>query len=46
MAKEIIWTKRALQKFNKIISYLEEEWNESVTKDFVQKSYRVIEFII
>ena len=42
MAKEIIWTKRALCKFNKIISYLEKEWNESVAKDFVQKTYKIL----
>jgi plasmid stabilization system protein ParE len=32
MAKEIVWTKRANGKFNKIIGYLESEWGENVTK--------------
>jgi plasmid stabilization system protein ParE len=45
MAKEIIWTKRANQKFNKIISYLEEEWNESVTQNFVQTTYKILELL-
>jgi addiction module RelE/StbE family toxin len=46
MAKEIIWTKRAVKKFNKIISYLEEDWNESVTENFVQATYHKIELLI
>lgn len=45
MAKEIIWTKRANQKFNNIISYLEEEWSESVTEDFVRTTYNKIELL-
>lgn len=45
MVREIIWTKRANAKFNKIISYLEEEWGEQVTRNFVRKTYDIIELI-
>ena len=45
MAKEIIWTKRAYSKFNKIIDYIEEEWGEAVTANFVQKSFDIIELL-
>jgi plasmid stabilization system protein ParE len=36
MAKKIIWTKRATDKFNKIIDYLEQEWGPNVTQSFVR----------
>lgn len=45
MVKEIIWTKRANNKFNKIIDYLEREWGENVTRNFVKKTYDIIELI-
>ncbi len=45
MVKRIIWTKKANNRFNKIIDYLESEWGENVTRSFVQRSYEVIELI-
>lgn len=45
MAKEIVWTKRALSKFNKIIDYLESEWGENTTSRFVKRTYDIIELI-
>jgi plasmid stabilization system protein ParE len=39
MALEIHWSKRADQKFDKIIQYLENEWGEKVTTTFVNKVY-------
>jgi len=45
MAKKIIWTKRANNKFNKIIDYLEREWGVRVTQHFVKKTYDIIELI-
>ncbi len=42
MALTIYWSKRADQKFDKIIEYLNEEWGEKVTKDFVGKVYDFI----
>ena len=45
MALEIQWSKRADQKFDKIIQYLLVEWNERVTKSFVKKVYNLIELL-
>ena len=45
MAKKIVWTKRAITKFNNIIKYLEEDWGEGVTENFVRKTYDIIELI-
>lgn len=36
MALEIKWSKRADQKFDKIIDYLSTEWGPHTTKNFVQ----------
>ena len=45
MAKKIIWTKRANKRFDKIIDYLQEEWGERVTENFVVRNYDVIELL-
>ncbi len=45
MVKEIIWTKRAINKFNGIMDYLEAEWGEGVTRNFVVRTYEVIDLI-
>ncbi len=45
MVRKIVWTKRAISKFNNIITYLEEEWGEQVTEIFVRKTYDIIELI-
>ena len=45
MVREIIWTKRANHNFNRIITYLEEEWGEKVTVAFVKKTYLIIDMI-
>ena len=42
MALEIRWSKRADKKFDKIIEYLLEEWNEQVTEAFVKKVYELV----
>jgi len=45
MALEIQWSKRADKKFDLIIGYLLVEWNERVTKSFVQKVYDLIDVL-
>jgi len=45
MAKKIVWTKRANTKFNKIIAYLEQQWGQNVTQNFVIKTYDIIDLI-
>jgi plasmid stabilization system protein ParE len=45
MAREIVWTKRANNKFNKILEYLELEWGSQVTKNFVIRTYTILDLI-
>ena len=45
MAKTIVWNNRASIQFNAIIEYLEKEWGEKVTKNFVIRAYQIIEIL-
>jgi len=45
MALKIIWSKRADQKFDKIIAYLNEDFGEGVTKTFVKKVYDFLDIL-
>lgn len=45
MVDEIVWTKRALQRYQEITEYLQTNWGEQVTREFVQRTYRVIDLI-
>jgi len=45
MAKKIVWTKRANARFNEVIGFLEEEWGEHATRNFVQKVYAITELL-
>jgi plasmid stabilization system protein ParE len=45
MVKEIIWTKRANDSFNNVIAYLERDWNTTVTKKFIVRTYHIIELL-
>lgn len=38
MALKIVWTKRAISEYDKIIKYLEENWTEKEIKNFVQQT--------
>lgn len=46
MALTIKWSKRADNKFDKIIEYLEKEWGEKVTRAFVKKTYEFFDLLI
>jgi len=46
MALNIVWTKRADNKFNNIILYLEKEWGIRVTSAFVKKVYDFFDILI
>ncbi len=43
MALEILWTKQADRKFDKIIKFLLLEWNQKVIESFVKKVYETID---
>jgi plasmid stabilization system protein ParE len=42
MALKVIWSPKALNNFHDVITYLEENWNERVVKDFVYKTETII----
>ena len=45
MALEIFWTRLADRKFDKIINYLLNKWNQRVTESFVKKVYDTIDIL-
>lgn len=45
MALEICWSRRASDKFDKILEYLLEEWGERITGNFVKKVYGFLEIL-
>lgn len=45
MAKKVVWTKRASKKFDKIVEYLETDWNENVIRAFVQQTESILELL-
>jgi plasmid stabilization system protein ParE len=45
MAKTIVWNRRASDSFNAIIQYLENEWGEKVTRDFVNRTYHILDLL-
>jgi plasmid stabilization system protein ParE len=46
MALEIFWSKRADNKFDKILDYLNSEWGERVTSAFVKKVYDFLDILV
>jgi len=42
MALEVRWTKRADQKCDNIIAYLDCEWGEKSTRKFVKRVFEVL----
>ena len=45
MALEIVWTNRAIQGFDNIISYLEENWTEREIRKFVKETNDLLELL-
>ena len=45
MALTIYWSKSADKKFDKILTFLEEEWGETVTTAFVKKVYDFLDIL-
>jgi plasmid stabilization system protein ParE len=46
MALEIFWSKRADNKFDEILDYLNSEWGERVTSAFVKKVYDFLDILV
>ena len=45
MVYKVVWTKRAILNFDKIIEYLVENWTLKVARDFILKVNAVVESI-
>lgn len=45
MAKTIVWNRRASDSFNAIIQYLENQWGDNVTRDFVNRTYHILDLL-
>ncbi len=45
MALEIFWTKRASEKFEQILLFLESEWGFQVTRDFASRTMYIVELL-
>ena len=45
MALEIVWTKRADKKVDRILEYLTKEWGYKVTSSFVKKVYDFLDIL-
>ena len=45
MALEVVWTKSADKKFDKILDYLSKEWGDAVTRSFVKKVYDFLDIL-
>jgi len=43
MAREVKWTKRGKRSLDRVVRFLEEEWNEEVTAHFVIKVFHTLE---
>jgi plasmid stabilization system protein ParE len=46
MALDIYWSKRADEKFDRILIYLTDEWGEIVTSAFVKKVYDFLDILV
>lgn len=45
MVKTIVWNRRASDNFNSVINYLQKEWGDKVTRNFVVRTYKIIELL-
>jgi len=45
MVKTIVWNRRASDNFNSVIKYLQKEWGDKVTRNFVIRTYEIIELL-
>ena len=45
MALEIVWSKRADLKFDKILEYLSTEWGNKVTKSFIKMVFDFLDIL-
>jgi plasmid stabilization system protein ParE len=45
MALKVIWSPRALDNLQNVITYLKENWDEQVVRGFVERTEKIIKII-
>lgn len=45
MAKKIIWSKRAISSFDRVIDYLQEDWTEKEILKFINQTNKILGLI-
>ncbi len=45
MALEIVWTKRAISGYDRIINYLTENWSDKEVKNFITETDKFFEVL-
>jgi len=45
MAVRLVWTKTAIQGYDRIIKYLEKEWTEKEVRNFIQETFQFFELL-
>ena len=45
MAVRLVWTKTAIQGYDRIIKYLEKEWTEKEVRNFVRETFHFFELL-
>ena len=45
MVKTIVWNRRASNSFDSIIEYLQQKWGDRVTKNFVIRTFQILDFL-
>jgi len=45
MAIKLVWTKRAIRGYDRIIKYLEEEWSEKEVRTFVRETAQFFDLL-
>jgi plasmid stabilization system protein ParE len=45
MAKEIKWTKTATRDFERIITYLRENWTQQVALNFISRTFSLLDLL-
>ena len=46
MARSVVWTSRVGNKFDQIIEYLEVEWDSALARQFVSRTYTIIDLLV
>jgi plasmid stabilization system protein ParE len=45
MAVTLVWTRRAIQGYDRILKYIEKQWTEKEVRTFVQETNRFFELL-